>query len=137
MAQFNRGRFSKEWQNLQEDHLIVIKQRTKYINGSTWTTTMIQTIWNLWFELWKMRNEDRHGKDEVSSAQAQREQALRELRLLYERRNEVPEQDHDLFETTLDQHATQTTHHIRQWINTYQPIILASIDRAARTDHND
>jgi DNA mismatch repair protein MutH len=34
-------------------------------NGTTWATNLASKMLNEWLGLWKLRNEDRHGKDRV------------------------------------------------------------------------
>jgi hypothetical protein len=47
--------------------------------------TKVITKWlEQWLKLWKLRNEDRHGRDEATARQARDRQTIREATLLYE-----------------------------------------------------
>jgi hypothetical protein len=57
--QILKGQLAHEWKISQQEALTGTE--AKYKNAQTWTTKVIQTIFELWLELWKIRNEAQHG----------------------------------------------------------------------------
>jgi hypothetical protein len=81
-AQMMKGRFTTEWKSYQKEAMQ--GKETRHNNAQTWSTTIIQTIFQQWLELWTIRNADRHGQDWQSKRIAAKEQVLREIGQLYE-----------------------------------------------------
>ena len=77
-----------------------------------------------WNTLWDSRNQDRHATDSTTRAKAIKEQTIQELDILYSIRHMVLQRDSKLFYNNIDEHKSKPTNTIRQWINTYQPLIL-------------
>jgi hypothetical protein len=67
-----KGRFSKRWRITQDRYLR--SKATNENNGSTWLTKIIKVWFLEWLRLWKLRNEDRHGRDRVTWLQAEERQ---------------------------------------------------------------
>ena len=126
---FLKGRWSKEWSRLQEEHLISIGAKTDRLNGTSWATNMIGTIWTDWFELWTMRNEDRHGKDKSSRASAKRGQMIREVEALYMLASEVHPEDTDIFDVELETLLQRSTSSLFSWKANWEPVIRSSINK--------
>jgi len=82
------GRFSRKWRILQSDYLRESVQELKFSNhGTTWVSQLIHTIWRECRQLWDIRNEDRHGKDEESRMASRYDHARRVTGWLYEFRD--------------------------------------------------
>jgi hypothetical protein len=100
---FLRGRLSKEWKRLQMDYL---KEHPHHQDnheaGNKWVNTIIRTLWNQWFEMWKDRNKDRHGRDTTTRTAAKREQHKREITKLYEWKDDVLHKHKCIFDTPLE-----------------------------------
>jgi hypothetical protein len=79
-----------------------------------------------WHLLWDSRNQDRHGRDTTHKKLALHEQAVLELHILYTYQTKVIQRDCLIFNTPIETHKEKNSHHIPQWINTYQAIILKS-----------
>ena len=122
-----RGRFSIEWSQMQAIYLQDNHLRDRTRSGFIWVTTMIDLLWEQWFDLWKQRNDDRHGRDEATKTQAQHDQVLREITLLYSKRATVLAIDRDLFATPLAEKLQGKTNTLRQWVHTYGPLIKLSV----------
>ena len=122
-----KGRFSQEWSHIQEVYLKDNNLRERTRSGHIWVTTMTNTLWQQWMDLWKLRNDDRHGRDAATKAQALHEQVIREITLLYEKKNDVLAVDRDLFDVPLETRMEEQPQRIRQWIHTYGPLIKLSI----------
>ena len=95
-------------------------------DGQSWSRKILLHIFDHWNTLWDSRNEDRHGKDLTTRANAIKEQTIRELEILYSIRHTVLQQDSNLYYDNIDEHKAKPTNTIRQWINTYQSLILKS-----------
>ena len=128
-GQFFQGRITLEWSRLQQLHLSPLPP-IKGHDGAHWSKTILTTVFNQWNTLWDARNADRHGRDSATRAKAKKDQAIIQLEALYTLRHKVLHRDRSLFHDHLDDHKEQPTRSIRQWINTYQPLLLKSVKDA-------
>ena len=124
------GRMSKQWSKLQDAYLHRNSIVIKGVTGDKWMTKIASTITTAWTELWDLRNKDRHGRDAAQKKVSLHDQASRELELLYANRTKVLQRDRHIFNLDLPTHLQKPTRVIRQWINTYQAVILSSVQRA-------
>jgi hypothetical protein len=97
------GRMSREWARLQDDFIYIDKQRRRDLqndhrhrstiadrrNGTRWTATMIQTIWEQWFVVWALRNADVHGHDRRTRAEALARSNRGRLQEIYDSRRQL------------------------------------------------
>ena len=130
-----KGRFSKLWTQTQDQHLKQHNLKTKRKNGQSWLTGLIHEMFKQWWDFWEARNDDRHGKDAQSQAQADNRQAIHELELLYAKytsTNIHPDLTW-LLETTFDIRAQWPTSSIRQWLNTWEPVLQESYNTRLET----
>ena len=125
-----KGRLSNQWAHHQQQHLGRFKPKK---NGQTWTIKVAQTILEGWLELWKSRNADRHGRDAQTRAQVQREQALRELELLYSYKGQVMPRHDWILASPLDHRKNLKTYQLRAFINNYKPILEGSFTERLAT----
>ena len=123
--QFFQGRISTQWAEMQQWHYDGFP-KVKGRDGSSWSRKILNHIFTHWNQLWDTRNADLHGKDTTTRAIAVKEQSIRELEILYSYRHKVLQRDATYFFDSLDEHKSLPSHIIRQWINTYQPLILKS-----------
>jgi hypothetical protein len=75
--------FPKQWAVLQSHYLSIHYKTLKGQSGDKRTTSICTVITTAWLDLWKMQNKDRHGADSNHKAVILKEQADRELRILY------------------------------------------------------
>jgi hypothetical protein len=94
--------------------------------------TLFVTLSTHWLLLWDDQKKDCNGRDSVTHNVALREQALRELDILYSYQHSVLHRNRTIFFNDPNEHKTKPTHAIGQWINTYQPLILKSIKGAKK-----
>ena len=114
-----KGRFSTLW-NI---HSVHPSHRTQH---KTWTVEVIDCIFNQWWQLWTLRNQDRHGRDSLTRAQADTTQAHRELNLLYKQyKNIAPQTLQWLFDMDVHTKKQWSTSKLRQWLSTWQPVLEA------------
>ena len=91
---------------------------------------MINTLWGEWFKMWEDQNQDRHGSDAASRAQAQKKQALRELSQLYDWKPFISPANAKIFSTPLAEMQAKPMYQIIHFINQWKTIILTNV-------HND
>ena len=118
--QLLKGCFSKCWNN----HANIQPGQARKYRGR-WATNVIDFIFTQWRKLWESRNQDRHGHDLTTRMQAEAHQADRELAmLLYENfETTTPQHLAWLFDTPLNTRRQWPTTAIRQWLNTWLPIL--------------
>jgi hypothetical protein len=126
------AQFTKQWAVCQSNYLKTQNNTAKGLSGDKWVSTICTVITSAWLELWDSRNKDRHGADSSLKSIALSAQAVREIRILYTYQDKVLQKDKHLFTTDLSTQISGPTNHIRQWINTYQKVILKSA-KAAQT----
>ena len=121
-----QGRFAKEW---------AIHARTqpgKKSNSTHWTTEVIDFIFTQWWTLWESRNQDRHGRDLATQQQAHAQQMDRELTQLYDDyAPQTPQHLQWIFDTPVEIRRQWPTSAIRQWYNTWAPVIIVAVNPEA------
>ena len=118
--QLMKGRFSNLW----NEQSLLASQRTQKTN---WTVEVIDCIFQHWWELWELRNQDRHGRDKLTRAQALTLQAHRELHLMYEKYQPIaPQHLQWLFDIDITMRQQWPTHKLWQWIHTWLPALDAN-----------
>lgn len=122
-SQILKGRLSTRWSQHQHQHLCQAGLVDSRTTGSTWATSLIDIIFKQWWKLWSSRNEDRHGRDHATLAQAASRQAIRELHQLYDAKDTTPLQYQFIFRQPLLELLRWKTPKIRAWISAYKPII--------------
>jgi hypothetical protein len=80
-------------------------------------------------QLWKLRNNERHGVTPVEKSAALRITAERELAALYDRRAFCEHRHQNLFYETICEHRRQSLREIRNWISMQSSIIRISCQR--------
>jgi hypothetical protein len=131
-SQIIKGRFSKSWAEFQHAHMgpNVTARKT----GTAWMTKVIDVLFAEWWTLWNSRNGDRHGRDLASQREAEAFQAIRELNLLYDTHQlSVIPRLQWLFEIPLLTRMQWQPAAIRQWLNTWKPVIEESYTTQLQT----
>jgi len=102
--------------------------------GEKWMTTVI-TIWlQQWLNLWKLRNEDRHGRDDDTRRQAQNNQTIHEATTFYEEHAaRVNPNLQWLFETPLITRTQGNISNLRIWLRTWKPVVEKSYATSLET----
>jgi ribonuclease HI len=117
--QMLKGRIAHQWLNHQRDSMG--NGTTKRKNATTWATDMISTIFEYWLKLWKMRNEDKHGKDAATRREAEKQQAIRELEQMYEDNENTHETW--IIQRPIEELKRKSTYMIRAAISNYRPVL--------------
>ena len=124
-AHFFQGRITTRWAETQQWYYNGYP-KVRGRDGSSWSRKILCHIFTHWNDLWQTRNTDLHGQDTSAKARTAKDQAIRELQQIYSLQDKVLQRDTSLFYDSFENHTSMPTHSIRQWINTYQPLILKS-----------
>jgi hypothetical protein len=76
-------------------------------------------MWIRIHDLWKARNDDRHGRNNKSKFQASQLQAQRTIRALYLLREQVLSEDSDIFYSDLETHLHQPLRELNAWVTAH------------------
>ena len=113
-------RFSTEWARVQEDHYIIsrtndngLTRKKRRWTGGQWQQKLIQAIWAQWRNLWKHRNELVHGNSAETRLTVHWTNATKELRWIYDFRDQLEPHEQRLFLTELNDHLQRSTLGIR------------------------
>jgi hypothetical protein len=121
-----RGHWSKEWQqaydkSYHEPDDESRKERNKrHLTMARWQKKIIQSTWSFMIQLWKLRNDERHGWDKASRDSARREVLHKELEDLYSRKNDFPVRVQKLLRTSYEIHIQETVTKIADWLDAYK-----------------
>ena len=91
-------------------------------------TGHITLIWNELYSAWKLRNQDRHGKEEEIQCQNKLNQVKRQIRVLYPLQPLCNLTNHrKWFYATPDEHLLHKSSltQLQNWVTTYDPMISA------------
>ena len=128
--QILRGRFSVEWQRLQNDYYMRHRRKTGFKRtGERWQQHFIVVIWEAWFRLWKMRNGEVHGTISATRAQAQRREVGRQLTDIYASRTFMEPEVQQLLEVDQETHMQRPIHVTQNWLAMAGPVIRRSVRR--------
>jgi len=123
------GRWSRHWRTLQQQHLIDNNIPCTPRNSDiSWMTGHITLIWNELYGAWKLRNQDRHGKEEEIQRQIKLNQVKRQIRVLYNLQPLCNLTNHrKWFYATPDEHFLRepSLTQLQNWVTTYDPMIRA------------
>jgi hypothetical protein len=129
--QILKGCIAKQWIKYQLEALG--DNATKQKNATTWATEVISTIFTQWLNLWKLPNEDCHGRDNKSQKEAERKQTNMELEQLYEYQSKIMQSDERIFQMNLEEQKQKPTYTMRAFIQNYSPIIKKSHQAQLKT----
>jgi hypothetical protein len=87
--QLFNGRFSSEWQQLQNQHLRSNGIKEITLTGQSWTASLIVHLWKSFFDIWDQRNEFVHGKDKSTRDAAKRVKIVGQVKHLHTKTTEV------------------------------------------------
>ena len=120
---FLRGKWSTKWNDVQYRFAV----RNNLLDQSRhWQKWLIQYMAVQTYNLWCLRNKQRHGSDQRAQHQAQLEQARRDVTALYSFQDRVLVQDRVLFGPSLDEHLNQPLSYLKNWLVINKALILHS-----------
>ena len=126
------GRFSLKWDHYQ--NIYWKKQKNLPSNCTNWTAQIITFIYTKWFELWTIRNSQRHGEDQEAQRAAHDDQVVREVYDLYSQQDQIPTEDRWIFKLPIEDQLLKTPQQLRTWLYTWQPVIDARLKEQAEQD---
>jgi len=115
------GRWSCHWRIIHESWCRGKDPETTYTNGGDWVCAVGRTLLSGWFELWALRNQERHKKNA-------------------DEQNEVRPADRDIFcFASVEEHMTSGSPMaaIQDWCSDTFPAVLASVSLAAKEGVQD
>jgi hypothetical protein len=142
--QLIRGYWPKQWEQHQQTYSEDANpnEHDGQSYSSSWVSTIQHLIWNEVHKLWIIRNEDRHGKEELMKVERQCAQFRREAEWLYGMKAQcLPSHRSTIFHSSFQAHAVTTENTIHQlgaWLRLNKTTILASVmkHQAQRTGQN-
>jgi hypothetical protein len=134
------GRWSQEWCEQQLNYLQRHNiDRSPLHCGPTWASLTIRLIWEHCHEEWKVRNQARHGLDDIHRQEIRRAQVERQTALLYQLKPECTRfaQTH-YFWANLEEHFVKEPqlYQQEQWIVTYEPMIRRNVQQHRENQRN-
>jgi hypothetical protein len=95
-------------------------------NGMIWQKKLMQTAcWSLMIQLWKTRNDERHGWDNESRDRARPEVLHKELEEIYNRKHQYPVRVQQLLRSSYVIHIQDTVTKIADWLDAYKGTFAA------------
>ena len=132
--QIFNGRFSHHWAILQEAFYtqMAANKRTKQMTGDKWLPNIIGAVWEGWYLIWEQRNRDLHGFDDRTKREAQRQEAERALRDIYDVRERLEPSVRDLIVGEVEDHRDRPLWVVRNWLAIHTPLVHASLKAFTR-----
>ncbi len=121
-----RGYWTLEWQAAYERTYKIPdsetrKEKLKRLQQMTrWQSKVIQTIWRNLIQLWKLRNDERHGRDKESRDTARREVIHHKLEEIYLKKQQYPIKVQRLLRASYEIHIQETVRKLSDWLDTYK-----------------
>jgi hypothetical protein len=132
--QLFRCRWAKTWSLISDDDSVLNSGRnTPAIGIPQWVKRCGRTLLNAWWELWTLRNEERHGVDRETTRLRLYTTLQIQLEELYSRREQVMPVDRNIYPYASAQaHLDSGTNHnsLLEWCQEHRSVILASCHQA-------
>jgi hypothetical protein len=118
----------RHWQRKHSDYATRNDLSKKQSDGPAWVRKVGTKLLQSWFDVWKIRNDERHGADSAEQEAKRLPFLHSQLEELYSYRTKVMPQDQRIFHTDIATHlATEPTpDQLEQWITVWQPAIMSS-----------
>jgi hypothetical protein len=96
--------------DIQNAHLYRSRHQvsTKTHSGQKWQVAIITLIWEQWYEVQKLWNDNVHGKDDATRVLVDRRKVTRQLAAIYSQRRLMEPSFQDLLYPDIQQHPEQT-----------------------------
>jgi hypothetical protein len=134
-----RGRWSILWRQHHTEYVTRQAVTGTTSDSSHWLRILGIKLLQAWFDLWKIRNTERHGKDEQEQKEIRRRFLVSQLTELYALRNHVLPAHRHLFMTDVTTHLSQRPNQdgLENWIHTFGAAIRSSVQQANARDAVD
>ena len=120
------GHWAKEWQISYQtsyatpaDESIADKSK-RHIHMRRWQTQLIRTMWTSMIAMWKIRNDDRHGRDKETREEALHEVLKNEIHKLYAHRDQYPIGVRNLLQPTFADYSGDTASQLEDWLHAHR-----------------
>ena len=124
------GRFSKEWCRHQTQHFHHNRVQDDVTRLSlTWQTSTIKFVWQRWYTLWKARNQEVHGHDARTQAEASAREVRRQLADIYRHRSMYEPQVQQLLHRNIEDHNQHALAVTKNWLSANASIFRESYRR--------
>ncbi len=97
--------------------------------GERWQIQLITLIWTQWMQLWKLWNEELHGRDKVAQTSAERREVERELRVAYDNKHQYEPRVQELLCRDILQQLQRPTWVTRNWLTVNAQVFRESMKR--------
>jgi hypothetical protein len=120
-----QGYWASEWQTAYIDKYATpaventADKLQRQTNMERWQAQLIKTVWTNMVNLWKVRNEEQHGRDKETRENACHEVLTNELKLLYDNREQYPDGVQNILQNTFADHCRDKASQIEDWLNTF------------------
>jgi hypothetical protein len=121
-----QGYWAQEWQAAYchtsgiPDGETSDEKKKRLTTMARWQTSIIRVIWTSIIALWKIRNDDRHGRDATTKEVARHEVLTNELQILYDNRDQYPVGVQQLLRTSFEVHTHEKLSRIEDWLNAFR-----------------
>ena len=135
-----RARWSVYWSQNHHRYARTKELPPHQADGRTWVRKAGQRLLADWFDLWNLRNKERHGATAEEQYRKKSEIVTSQTRELYNKRQDTMATDRAMYCTTIEEHfKVYTTQEQRMnWVSMWRQSIMASIHQAKEsTNHTD
>jgi hypothetical protein len=122
------GRLTQHWGIAYELHCLKSK-----MPGDEWIAKVIQLLWDYFLALWKVRIDDRHGRDAAGKESLERARLTLKVRALYTKEYEITESAaRGIFTEPIEDLLARPVRQIRNWVARADPYITTQL-RSTKT----
>jgi hypothetical protein len=120
------GYWSIEWQKAYQTTYAIPEDETpkdrskRTITMALWQRKVLKATWQQMIQLWRLRNEERHGRDTETREQARREVLQNEIKVLYSNRNQYPVGVQQLLRPSYEAHCLERVSNLQNWLDAYR-----------------
>ena len=127
-----RGRWSYHWRDMQSRFACRQESTYDHTRPNQFIQSLGTTILQAWFELWAIRNKERHGRDEIEQKEKRSSLLRTQLEALYRLRPLTMPVHRHIFMTDAATHISERPNldGLEDWINTFGPAISSSVQQA-------
>lgn len=123
-----QGRFANAWSEVQRKYHERVFPHQQYA-PEKWQVGLIRKIWDQWYVLWSLRNQDLHGHDTRSRQKAETLETRRQLQRIYSQRQMMEPQVQDLLLASPESHEQYPLNATKNWLLMHTTTFSESVKR--------
>ena len=130
-----KGRWAIEWRQSYIQGDTMHQQRPTQHDAMIWVKERGRTLLAQWWDLWKIRNEEQHGKETGQQTQYTQKVVQSQMEEIYSYKNKVMRVDHNIYPySTAKEHMESSTNmeSLQDWCLENRPAIMASCSQAEK-----